>query len=106
MIRRGMECNAQRERRRPLVTWLLVAANVAVFVLEVFKGGSTNPLTLLRLGAAELWAIRGGQWWRILSANFLHFGVTHLVINMASLLIVGPFVEQTLGRIGYALLYI
>src|SRR5258706_4853303 len=95
-------------RRRPIVTWSLVATNLAVFLLEVLsKGGSTDWITLYRLGAATPYEIfHSGQWWRIVTGNFLHFGPAHLIVNMLGLVILGPFIEHVLGHIIYALIYL
>src|SRR5438105_168069 len=101
-----MQASEFSKPRWPVVTWSLVTLNLVMLIVEIFKGGTTNSSTLLRLGAAEMWTVREGQWWRLLTANFLHAGVLHLVINMLSLLIIGPFIERMLGRIGCALLYL
>jgi rhomboid protease GluP len=92
---------------RPLVTWALVAVNVGFFLLEILRGGSTNPLNLYRLGDARPYEVfHQGQWWRLVTAGFLHVGVAHLVVNMLGLLTLGPFIERVLGRIWFALLYL
>jgi rhomboid protease GluP len=46
-----------------------------------------------------------GEWWRLLTAMFLHFGVYHLAINMAVLASVGPLAERLFGRAGFIVLY-
>ncbi|MFP4056019.1 MAG: rhomboid family intramembrane serine protease [Candidatus Brocadiia bacterium] len=84
-------------RGRAHVTEVLLAINVAVFVLELVHGGSTDPLTLYRLGALDTHAVAEGQWWRLAASTFLHYGWLHLAVNMAALLLLGPFVEFALG---------
>ena len=92
--------------RRPRITYALIAANVAMFAVECLAGGSTNIPTLYRLGAMSPWAVTTGQYWRLFTANFLHFGSAHLVLNMLALLALGAFVEVFLGRIQYLFLYL
>jgi len=92
-------------RSKPLVTYVLVAMNVAMFLLEIAMGGSENEPTLLKLGAANASAESIGQWWRAITANFLHFGLAHLLMNMLALRSLGPFVERFVGRVRYVVIY-
>ncbi len=46
------------------------------------------------------------EWWRLISAAFLHYGVFHLAINMYSLYFAGTLLEQIIGRWRFALLYV
>jgi rhomboid protease GluP len=92
-------------RARPILTWVLIAASCAMFLVEMQLGGSQNPITLLRLGAATSHP-DFDQWWRLIAANFLHFGLAHLLMNMLALRALGPFIEQFLGRLRYAILYV
>jgi rhomboid protease GluP len=96
------------ETTRPtLVVLILIALNIAMFIAEVRFGGSTNPLTLHRLGALEPWAIRyGSEYWRILSALFLHFGPLHLIFNLYALFVIGPGLERIIGSVRFALYYL
>lgn len=83
----------------------LVVANVAVYVVTVvaalpYGGGlmqnSTSPL-FQQFSLIPL-AVDGGQWWRLLSSAFLHFGLFHLAMNMLALLVLGADLEHFLGR--------
>ena len=49
--------------------------------------------------------VMGGQWWRLLSAMFLHGGMEHLALNMVSLFIVGRMMESYFGRAAYLAIY-
>jgi rhomboid protease GluP len=92
--------------RRPWVTYGLIIANCAMFAAEWAMGGTTNEESLLRLGAFHLDLVNDGEYWRIFTANFLHFGVAHIALNMIALLVLGPFVEFALGAIFYLPIYL
>lgn len=97
---------SQTWRLTPAVL-IFIALNVAMFVVEARLGGSTNPLTLHRLGALEPWAIRfGGEYWRMLTALFLHFGPLHLLFNLYALFVIGPGLERIIGSVRFALYYL
>jgi rhomboid protease GluP len=96
-----------RRAQRPIATWAISAIIVTVFLLEVGLGGSTDYLTLSRLGALEPSAVlQQHEWLRLASFMFLHFGVTHLAFNLLGLLAIGPFVERALGRSRFVALYL
>ncbi len=93
--------------RQAYVTYGLIAANLAAFGAEMLQGGSQNIQTLANLGALlpeQVW--HEGEWWRLLSANFLHYGWLHLLTNMMGLYILGPFVERSLGPWRYLAAYL
>ena len=80
-------------------------ANILVFILEIAQGGSQNLETLYRLGAAVPQEIFSGEPWRIVTANFLHYGYIHLGSNLLGLWILSPYVEFYLGRSRYLIVY-
>jgi membrane associated rhomboid family serine protease len=96
------------ETMRPTIAVLIfIALNVAMFIAEVWCGGSTNPLTLHRLGALEPLAVRfGGEYWRMLTALFLHYGPLHLTFNLYALFVIGPGLERIIGSVRFALYYL
>ena len=86
---------------------VLIALNIGMFVAELALGGSTNPVTLHRLGALDLFAVRfEGEYWRLLSSLFLHYGPLHLIFNLSALLVIGPGLEQALGSIRFGICYL
>jgi rhomboid protease GluP len=86
---------------------IFIVLNLLMFLAEVKLGGSTSPLTLHRLGAMEPWAIRhGGQYWRMLTSLFLHFGPLHLLFNLYALFVIGPGLERLIGSVRFAILYL
>lgn len=94
------------KRAQPWVTIILIALNVLMFGVEILAGGSESDKVLDKLGAMLPPAQLHGQYWRILAANFLHFGWLHITMNMLGLWLLGPFVELRTGRLRYAFIYI
>jgi rhomboid protease GluP len=95
-------------RRRIPVTLTLVAANIGVFLLMLLFGAglwhSSNAVQFA-WGANFGPATKDGEWWRLGSALFLHFGLFHLAMNMASLLDGGRLVERMFGPLRFTLIY-
>ncbi len=95
-------------RRAPVTLGLLVI-NSAVFAIMLAAGAGlwhTSNSVQLAWGANFGPATQDGQWWRLLSAMFLHFGVVHLALNMWALWDVGRLVERLYGRPRFLLLYL
>jgi rhomboid protease GluP len=86
-------------------TILLIALNVLMFAAEIHGGGATNEGTLINLGAMFGPAVHAGQWWRLFTALFLHFGALHIICNMVNLSVVGPFAERAFGFVIFMCVY-
>ena len=91
------------------VTNLIIGANVLVFVVMGFLGAgwleAAGIMPYARFGANNAAATTDGQWWRLLTSMFMHFGVLHLSLNMWALYQAGHFLEKLQGRRLYALTY-
>ncbi|MEZ4862036.1 MAG: rhomboid family intramembrane serine protease [Caldilineaceae bacterium] len=106
---RALEAGLQAmpSNRRPLVTYTLIAINVAIFGWELWLGATDHLERLYQLGALMPAAVLlGGQWWRLVSSTFLHFSIMHLAFNMLGLWYLGRLVEARLGAWRYLLLYL
>jgi membrane associated rhomboid family serine protease len=91
-----------------LLTRILIGVNVAVYLVMVARGS-----TLSSPGGPVFqdYALYGplvaqGEWWRLITAAFLHANLIHLGFNMLFLWWIGGPVEQALGRARFALLYL
>ncbi len=82
-----------------LVTYTLIAVNVVMFVLQHTSTQIQQDLVLWPPAVAD------GQYYRLASSAFLHYGLAHIVFNMWALWAVGPQLEQWLGRLRFGLLY-
>ena len=87
------------------VTAVLFLVNAAMFLISEFMGTPGNTDTVLKLGAAYTPYIRDGQYWRLVTSCFLHFGIGHLVNNMIALVAVGSILEKWLGHVRYFIFY-
>jgi membrane associated rhomboid family serine protease len=95
-------------RRVNAVTLGLIAVNVGVYLAELALGGSQDGTnnTIFDHGALYLPLVASGDWWRLLTTDFLHFGIFHLAVNMYSLYWVGSVLEHVIGRWRFLLLYL
>ncbi len=93
---------------RAWVTPVLIAVNVLVFaaMLIATRGWQLTPDQLLAWGANYGPRTLSGEWWRVLTAAFLHFNLLHLGFNMLLLADLGRLMERLLGNVGYLTLYL
>lgn len=94
--------------RRIYATYVLIALNLLLFVLAVKGGGiegSKNLDILDHLGALVPLKVLSGEWWRVISANFLHYGLLHFSTNMLALYFLGKLIETNLGIVYYLFVY-
>jgi rhomboid protease GluP len=94
---------------RAFVTPVLVGLNVLVFVAMVASGLSfMDPSIegLLKWGANYGPDVTQGQWWRLLTAMFIHIGIIHIAMNMYILWGIGKLTERLFGNFGFLVLYL
>jgi membrane associated rhomboid family serine protease len=91
-----------------VVTKTLVGINVGIYLLELALGGNINGTgnPIYREGVLYGPLVANGDWWRLFTSMFLHYGPIHLALNMLALWWFGAAVEQVLGRGRYLLLYV
>ncbi len=98
-----------RRRRRIPVTLTLIGLNVGVFALMLLYGAGlwhSSSDVQFAWGANFGPATKDGEWWRLGSALFLHFGLFHLGMNMLSLWDGGRLVERMFGPARFIAIYL
>ena len=88
------------------ITTILIIINVALFLLETGEGGSTNTDVALKYGVLYPPYVRQGQYFRLFTAMFLHFGAYHLLFNMYALSVIGPAVDYVCGPAIFLIVYL
>jgi membrane associated rhomboid family serine protease len=108
---------AATETTGALVTRILIGINIAVYLAELAQGAGINGIggSIYEHGVlvaraidsnGHLIGVAEGDWWRLVTAAFLHYGPFHLAINMYSLYWAGSVLESYLGRGRFLLLYL
>jgi membrane associated rhomboid family serine protease len=101
----------------PYITFTLIGINVGVFLLGLLLGGELNGtgswlyeqgvLVSTAIGSdGQPIGVAEGEWWRLITATFLHYGLVHLGMNMLVLWMIGPPLEDYFGHWRYLLLYV
>jgi membrane associated rhomboid family serine protease len=103
------ECSRQRTPVRtmrnvyadPIVTYVLIAINVLMYL------GQSQNVTGSVYQQFVLYGpyVADGEWWRLLTAGFLHAGLFHIALNMYALYFLGRMLEPALGHVRFAGLY-
>lgn len=92
-----------------LVTYSIIAINVIVYLIVAISAHSLVDLSAEAVffagGQNTLLMQATGEYWRIFTAMFLHFGLIHLGLNMLSLFIIGRVVETVYGKWRYLAIY-
>jgi membrane associated rhomboid family serine protease len=124
--RGGVVREALRRERTPYVSRALLVVNVAVFAYGIYlayQGGALQSFlvglvratpeamqrwteVMLKNGSVNGEAWLRGEWWRLLTACFVHIGVLHLAMNMYMLWVTGSYVEQMWGRVRFLVIYL
>jgi len=90
----------------PIVTPVLLIANIALYVGLVLEPGVLDKQTLIEWGGNYAPATSNGEWRRWVLSIFLHAGVVHLITTLAGLATMGSILERTVGRIAFGCVFI
>lgn len=93
-------------KSRKRVNLLMVTVNLLVFLVFLFLGDTEDVYFMLEHGAGFTPAILQGEYYRLFTSMFLHFGLEHLLYNMLCLIYMGDFLETVLGSVRYLLIYL
>ena len=109
------ECSRQKTKVRtattltgePTLTYLLIAINVIAFVAMLGSGATFNGVGGTVYGNGALYGplVANGDWWRIVTAGFLHAGILHIAFNMYFLYFLGTILEPMIGKLRFGLIY-
>jgi len=92
------------------ITYSLIAINILGYILSAFLSQSLIDMdieVLVDMGALfGPMTVLDGEWWRLFTAMFLHGGMTHLLMNMFSLYLIGRGVEQYFNTTSYLSIYL
>jgi membrane associated rhomboid family serine protease len=105
---RAMRRASFLQTSQPVVTMALIGVNVLVYLITVAQGGGINAPggSLFEKWALFGPAVANGDWWRLLTAAFLHGSILHIGFNMFVLYVVGGAVESFMGPMRYLALYL
>jgi membrane associated rhomboid family serine protease len=87
-----------------LVTKVLIGINVVAFIAQQATDGKAG--SVFDRGSMQSFAVADGEYWRLLTAAFLHLGVLHIAFNMYALYLFGPFAEKALGTVRFIAAYV
>lgn len=95
-------------QNRPYMTYIFLAICVIYYLFIMLRYGTTESTgVLIRVGANFTPLIVGyKQWWRLLTAGFIHIGFEHILMNGISLYYIGIDLEQILGHWRFSLIYL
>ncbi len=92
------------------ITYTLIAINLVVYIISAFLSRDIidmNLEVLVNMGALYgSFTVLKGEWWRLFTAMFLHSGMTHLLMNMFSLYLIGRGAEMYFQKKSYIIIYI
>ncbi len=96
-----------RTQKTAYVNLAIIAVNVAVFLFLETRGSTEDSRFMIASGALFWPAVTGeGEYCRLLTAVFMHFGMEHLANNMLLLFVLGDNLERALGKVKYAVFYL
>jgi rhomboid protease GluP len=90
-------------------TYTIMAINILVFILMALNGAGiveANGLVHLKWGSNYGPLTLSGDWWRLFTNVFIHFGIIHLAMNMYTLYTAGVYLEPLLGKTKYIAAYL
>ncbi len=86
----------------PLITYILVVLNVLLYVFPIIYGNQLNFFSKFCLYGPY---VRNGEYYRIITASFMHANIIHLICNMYALFILGSQLESFIGKFKFTIVY-
>lgn len=92
--------------KKSKVTFILLSIMIIYFIWITFNGGTTNPKALIRYGAMyPPYVLAYNEYYRFITAIFIHIGITHILFNGYALYAFGPQIERLMGPKKYLLFF-
>lgn len=107
--RRGTTVAGAKPNQRLVVVPVLIAINLLVFAITAFQARSFTHNEVSPLFSDwSLWPpiVAAGEWWRLFTSGFLHYGPLHIALNMIALYVLGRDLEPVLGRARFTAVYL
>jgi rhomboid protease GluP len=90
----------------PLLIALIIVVNFAVFLWEIATGALLSHDSVLAAGALYPEKVLAGEWWRLITASFLHGGLDHIISNTIFMYFLGMATEHAFGLVRTAVIYL
>ena len=94
------------KRSKNSINLVIVVCNILVFLAVTLTGGTESSRHMMDCGAAYAPLIESGEYYRLFTSMFLHFGIQHLINNMLLLLFLGDYLERAVGKTRYLVIYL
>ncbi|MGB4844472.1 MAG: rhomboid family intramembrane serine protease [Ferruginibacter sp.] len=91
------------------ITYGIISINILVFILMAINGAGiidVNSLVHIKWGSNFTALTLTGDWWRLVTNIFIHFGIIHVLMNMYCLYTIGIYLEPMLGKVKYITAYL
>jgi membrane associated rhomboid family serine protease len=89
-------------RQPTLVTYVLIAVNVALYMWTISGRGNQNEF---RIALAKPFLTIDHEYYRLITSGFLHYSIFHIGFNMVLLYQLGQLLEPAIGRVRFSLIY-
>lgn len=93
-------------RSRQPVNLIIVLANILVFLVLSFLGDTESASFMAAHGASVTAYVEQGEYYRLFTCMFMHFGLEHLFYNMLVLIFLGDALEEAVGKVLYLVIYL
>ena len=99
-------------KKKPIMTYIFIGICFVLYLLTAFTSGNlldVNPNVLYNYGGLVNFNMMGNNFfelYRLVTSEFLHAGLIHLLCNMYSLYVLGPQLESFFGKVKYTIIYI
>lgn len=102
----SMEKNKDHIKKWLNINVILIAVNIMVWLAMCVKGDTRSAQFMYEHGALFAPDVQNGEWYRLISAMFLHFGAEHLISNMFMQYFLGDMLLRALSQWKFALIYV